>query len=168
MSRHFDKNDIEALLLFKTMEQLDVEELKFLERELGGISQVRAYRVMLLRSRQFLDVDKTDELILPASIKANIRAKMKHREPQKDGFDVMLASLLSLLPLGKQAVRIGVGAILVFLLGFSTTHYNGSLMKGTNALADSLSTQLGNQPLRMLADSSSRNLPLFRRLEFGF
>jgi len=165
MNSQFDKHDIEFLLLSKTIEEMDAEVLLFLEAELGGMNQVRAYRSMLLRTGQALDIEKAPKLELPLHIKDTVRARMTTREPHKDGFEVIVAALLALFPMGKQAVRLGLGAVLIFLLGISGTHYNGQIMNGTNALADSLSMQLRNQPLRMLADSSAQNAPLYNRIE---
>ncbi len=165
MNSRFDKHDIEYLLLSKRIEEMDAEVILFLEAELGGMNQVRAYRSMLLRTGQALDIKKQDELQVPVHIKATVRARMLAREPHKDGFEALFVAILSMLPFGKQAVRLGLGGILIFFLGFSGAQYNGQIMQGTNALADSLSLQLRNQPLRMLADSSLQNAPLYHRSE---
>ncbi len=156
MDRQYSINDIEPLLLSKTLEQLSEQERGFLQAHLGKEEQILAYQQMLQMNRMFLDANEMPVVRPKESIRLAIRAKMIQKQtPQKKGFEAIFMSLFAWMSIKSPVYRTSLALVMMMAMAWSGS-YNSIVGERGVLLTDTLSRSI-NVPVRVLADSNNRH-----------
>jgi len=156
MDRQYSINDIEPLLLNKSLEQLNEAERSFLEQQLGKENQILAYQQMLQMNSMFLDTNEMPVVRPKESIRLAVRAKMiKKQTPQKKGFEAIFMGLFAWMSIKSPVYRTSLALVMMMAMAWSGS-YNSIVGERGVLLTDTLTRSI-NVPMRVLADSNNRS-----------